>query len=218
MLATQLPAFYTDLRDPLFETALAIFHQRYSTNTMPNWPWRSRSASWPTTARSTPPGRNWMRAREAELTSPVWGDARELRPIIWEEGSDPASLDNALELLEESGRDVLHSMMMLVPPAWENMAEMEPRLRDFYRYHDTVVEPWDGRPGLHRRHDRRRRARPERPAPLALQDRPGRAGGGRLRGRRRRHGRRHHRREGRSVPARCSPSTRCGTASCITTT
>ena len=93
--------------------------------------------------------RNWMRAREAELTSPVWGDAFEsLRPIIWEEGSDSASLDNALELLEESGRDVLHSMMMLVPPAWENMAEMEPRLRDFYRYHDTVVEPWDGPAGL----------------------------------------------------------------------
>src|SRR6185503_15186800 len=69
-------------------------------------------------------------------------------PIIWEEGSDSASLDNALELLAESGRDVLHAMMMLVPPAWENMAEMEPRLRDFYRYHDTVIEPWDGPAGL----------------------------------------------------------------------
>ena len=91
--------------------------------------------------------RNWMRAREAELTSPVWGDAFEsLRPIIWEEGSDSASLDNALELLEQSGRDVLHAMMMLVPPAWENMAEMEPRLRDFYQYHDCRDRAV-GRPG-----------------------------------------------------------------------
>jgi len=151
MLATQLPAFFTDLRDPLYETALAIFHQRYSTNTMPNWllaqPFRFLAHNGEiNTLRGN---ENWMRAREAELTSPVWGGAFEtLRPVIWEDGSDSSKLDNALELLEESGRDVLHSMMMLVPPAWENMTEMEPRLRDFYRYHDTVVEPWDGPAGL----------------------------------------------------------------------
>jgi len=151
MLATQLPAFYTDLRDPAYETALALFHQRYSTNTLPNWllaqPFRFLAHNGE--INTLQGNRNWMRARESELTSPVWGDAFEsLRPIIWEQGSDSASLDNALELIEESGRDVLHAMMMLVPPAWENMAEMEPRLRDFYRYHDTVIEPWDGPAGL----------------------------------------------------------------------
>src|SRR5919112_427557 len=151
MLATQLPAFYTDLRDPAYETALAIFHQRYSTNTLPNWllaqPFRFLAHNGE--INTVQGNRNWMRAREAELTSPVWGDAFEsLRPIIWEEGSDSASLDNALELLEQSGRSVLHTMMMLVPPAWENMTEMEPRLRDFYRYHDCIIEPWDGPAGL----------------------------------------------------------------------
>ncbi|MFN8633706.1 MAG: glutamate synthase large subunit [Chloroflexota bacterium] len=151
MLATQLPAFYTDLRDPAYETALAIFHQRYSTNTMPNWllaqPFRFLAHNGE--INTVQGNRNWMRAREAELTSPIWGDAFDaLRPTIWQHGSDSASLDNALELIEESGRDVLHAMMMLLPPAWENMAEMEPRLREFYRYHDTLVEPWDGPAGL----------------------------------------------------------------------
>src|SRR5215212_1354666 len=151
MLAAQLPAFYTDLRDPSYETALAIFHQRYSTNTLPNWllaqPFRFLAHNGE--INTLQGNRNWMRAREAELTSPVWGDAFEsLRPIVWEAGSDSASLDNALELLEQSGRGVLHAMMMLVPPAWENMTEMEPRLRDFYRYHDCIIEPWDGPAGL----------------------------------------------------------------------
>src|SRR3954451_2737178 len=151
MLATQLPAFYTDLRDPAYETALALFHQRYSTNTLPNWllAQQFRLLAHNGEIYTLQGNRHWMRARESELTSPVWGDAFEsLRPIIWEQGSDSASLDNALELIEESGRDVLHAMMMLVPPAWENMAEMDPRQRDFYRYHDTVVEPWDGPAGL----------------------------------------------------------------------
>jgi glutamate synthase (NADPH/NADH) large chain/glutamate synthase (ferredoxin) len=151
MLATQLPAFYTDLRDPLYETALALFHQRYSTNTLPNWllaqPFRFLAHNGE--INTLQGNRNWMRARESELHAPVWGDSFDaLRPIIWEQGSDSASLDNALELIEESGRDVLHAMMMLVPSAWENMAEMEPRLRDFYRYHDCIIEPWDGPAGL----------------------------------------------------------------------
>ena len=146
----QLAALYPDLAPPL-AVSHAVFHQRYATNTMPSWglaqPFRFLAHNGE--INTLQGNRNWMRAREAELTSPVWGDAFEsLRPIIWEEGSDSASLDNALELLEESGRDVLHAMMMLVPPAWENMAEMEPRLRDFYRYHDAVVEPWDGPAGL----------------------------------------------------------------------
>ena len=147
MLATQLPAFYTDLRDPDFETALALFHQRYSTNTLPNWvlaqPFRFLAHNGE--INTVQGNRNWMRAREAGLTSPIWGDAiRDVSPLVWQEGSDSASLDNALELLDLSGRGILHSMMMLVPSAWENATDMEPALRDFYRYHACLSEPWDG--------------------------------------------------------------------------
>ncbi|MCC6174617.1 MAG: glutamate synthase large subunit [Chloroflexi bacterium] len=147
MLAPQLPTFYNDLRDPEYETALALFHQRYSTNTLPNWflaqPFRFLAHNGE--INTVQGNRNWMRAREPELVSPVWGEAIDsLRPIVWEAGSDSASLDNVLELLDLSGRDVLHSMMMLVPSAWENLTDLEPRLRDFHRYHDTLVEPWDG--------------------------------------------------------------------------
>jgi glutamate synthase (ferredoxin) len=147
MLATQLPAFYRDLRDPDYETALAVFHQRYSTNTLPNWllaqPFRTLAHNGE--INTLQGNRNWMRAREPELRSAVWGEAIErLRPIVWEAGSDSASLDNVLELLELSGRDVLHAMLMLVPSAWENDADMDPRVRDFYRYHACLTEPWDG--------------------------------------------------------------------------
>src|SRR6266540_276254 len=147
MLAPQLPAFYADLRDPEYETALAVFHQRYSTNTLPNWllaqPFRTLAHNGE--INTLQGNRNWMRAREPEITAPVWGEAIEkLRPVVWEAGSDSASLDNLLELLELSGRDILHAMMMLVPSAWENLAEMDPRLREFYRYHACLTEPWDG--------------------------------------------------------------------------
>jgi glutamate synthase (ferredoxin) len=146
-VAPQLAGFYRDLRDPLYETALAIFHQRYSTNTFPNWflaqPFRMLAHNGE--INTLQGNRNWMRAREPELASPLWNGSSELlRPVIWEEGSDSASLDNALELLERSGRDILHAMMMLVPEAWENMPDMDPVLRAFYEYHACLMEPWDG--------------------------------------------------------------------------
>jgi glutamate synthase (ferredoxin) len=147
MIAPQLPAFYVDLRDPTYETALAIFHQRYSTNTFPNWylaqPFRLLAHNGE--INTLQGNRNWMRAREAELQSPLWGrDLKRLLPVIWEAGSDSASLDQVLELLERSGRDVLHSMLMLVPSAWENLDDMEPSIRAFYEYHSMLSEPWDG--------------------------------------------------------------------------
>ncbi|MFN8522682.1 MAG: glutamate synthase large subunit [Chloroflexota bacterium] len=147
MLAPQLPAFYADLRDPEFETALAVFHQRYSTNTMPDWflaqPFRMLAHNGE--INTLKGNRNWMRAREAQLASPAWGDdIQQIRPVIWEDGSDSASLDNALELVERSGRDVLHAMLMLVPAAWEKETELDPSIRDFYRYHACLTEPWDG--------------------------------------------------------------------------
>ena len=147
MIAPQLPAFYADLRDPDYETALALFHQRYSTNTFPNWylaqPFRLLAHNGE--INTLQGNRNWMRAREAELASPLWGDdLKRLLPVVWEAGSDSASLDQVLELLERSGRDVLHSMLMLVPSAWENLDDMDPVIRAFYEYHSLLTEPWDG--------------------------------------------------------------------------
>src|SRR6266568_1594776 len=117
LTGTQLAGFFPDLESPDYETALAIFHQRYSTNTTSSWP----------------------------LAGPPWGDAVDrLNPVIWSEGSDSASLDNALELLVRSGRDPVHALMMLVPEAHEGAVEMEPALRGFYEFHECLVEPWDG--------------------------------------------------------------------------
>src|SRR6187549_3913715 len=140
----QLEPFYPDLSDERFASRLALVHSRYSTNTFPSWPLAQpfRFLAHNGEINTVQGNRNWMRARESSCSSQVWGqNLSSIAPIVSMDGSDSASLDNVLELIEQSGRDVLHSMMMMVPPAWENMAEMEPRLRDFYRYHDAVIEP-----------------------------------------------------------------------------
>ncbi|HWP45064.1 MAG TPA: glutamate synthase central domain-containing protein, partial [Blastocatellia bacterium] len=147
LIATELGSFYEDLSDGDYETALAVIHQRYSTNTFPNWflaqPFRLLAHNGEINTISA--NRNWMRAREPELRSEVWGDRIEgLKPVIWPAGSDSASLDNALELLVSSGRDPLHSMMMLLPEAYENATDMDADLRGFYDFAACLVEPWDG--------------------------------------------------------------------------
>ncbi len=147
LVAPQLARYYRDLEDPDFETALAVYHQRYSTNTFPNWylaqPFRFLAHNGEI---NTLQGNcNWMRAREPELHSPVWGGAiRDLTPLIDPDGSDSAKLDNVAEAIFLSGRDVLHTMMMLVPEAWENMPHMVAAWKDFYQYHACLQEPWDG--------------------------------------------------------------------------
>ncbi len=148
LVAHQLNKFYQDLRDERFETPLALFHQRYSTNTFPNWilsqPFRFLAHNGEI---NTIQGNcNWTRAREADIASPIWGDKIDLiKPIIQDDDfSDSARLDNALETLIMSGRDILHALMMLVPEAWENMPAMPRSRRDFYEYHACLSEPWDG--------------------------------------------------------------------------
>ncbi len=146
-VASQLKKFYSDLRNPDYETAICLFHQRYSTNTFPNWflaqPFRTLGHNGE--INTLQGNRNWMRAREPELQSPIWKEKIEtLKPIVWLEGSDSASLDNVLELLTLSGRDLLHSMLMLVPEAWQNMPNMDPTVKAFYQYHACLIEPWDG--------------------------------------------------------------------------
>lgn len=145
--APQLAKFYSDLKDPLFMSALAIFHQRYSTNTFPTWhlahPFRMLAHNGE--INTLLGNKNWTRARERQLSSPVWGDDIEtLCPIIQPGGSDSSALDNALEALDLSGRHLLHAMTMLTPEAWENATEMSPELRAYYQYHACLNEPWDG--------------------------------------------------------------------------
>ena len=147
-MAPQLPVFYTDLTDPDYRTAIAVFHQRYSTNTFPTWeraqPFRMLCHNGE--INTLQGNLTWMRAREADLGhSDIWGeDAAVLAPVISPHGSDSAKMDNALDLLVQSGRDIRHAMMMLVPKAWEKTADVTPEQRAFYRYHRCLQEPWDG--------------------------------------------------------------------------
>jgi len=149
LVAPQLSLFYRDLSDPDFTSAIAVFHQRYSTNTFPNWflaqPFRFLGHNGE--INTLQGNRNWMAAREPELSCKRWGkELTELFPIVQPGGSDSMSLDNVLELLMMSGRDVLHAMMMLVPDAWQGMRDIDidPAVRAFYQYHAMLMEPWDG--------------------------------------------------------------------------
>ena len=147
LVAPQLTQFYPDLEDPDFEAALAVFHQRYSTNTSPTWmlaqPFHTLAHNGE--INTLMGNRNWMRAREADLQSSLWNeDIQKLVPIINQHGSDSMSLDNVLELLIHSGRDVLHAMMCLIPEAYEQISDMPDVLKACYAYLSCVSEPWDG--------------------------------------------------------------------------
>ncbi len=147
-MAPQLPLFYTDLNNPDYRTAIAVFHQRYSTNTFPTWeraqPFRLLCHNGE--INTLQGNLAWMDARAGDLGhADIWGeDAAVLAPVIAPHGSDSAKLDNALDLLVQSGRDIRHAMMMLVPKAWEKPDDITPAQRAFYRYHSCLQEPWDG--------------------------------------------------------------------------
>jgi glutamate synthase domain-containing protein 2/glutamate synthase domain-containing protein 1/glutamate synthase domain-containing protein 3 len=143
----QLARFYLDLADPRYTSALAVFHQRYSTNTFPSWPLAQpmRFLAHNGEINTVQGNHNWMQARESSLTSPLWGDdISALLPIVQPGNSDSAQLDNVLELLANSGRELLHSMQMLMPPAWEHDPEMSESERAWCEYHAGLTEPWDG--------------------------------------------------------------------------
>ncbi|RQN08575.1 glutamate synthase large subunit [Aeromicrobium camelliae] len=148
MLTTdQLEEFFPDLLDERMESALAIVHSRFSTNTFPSWPLAHpfRYIAHNGEINTARGNRNWMRAREALLESDlIPGDLTRLFPICSPDGSDTASFDEVLELLHLGGRSLPHAVMMMVPEAWENDAEMDPARRAFYEFHSTVMEPWDG--------------------------------------------------------------------------
>ncbi len=151
LTAVSLEKFYRDLANPEFETAICLYHERYSTNTFPTWPLSQpfRVLGHNGEINTIRGNRNWMHARESELVAEVWGeDIDLLKPIIQPGGSDSASLDNAMEVLMLSGRDILHAMTMLVPPAWRADERMDPELKAYYEYHRCFTEPWDGPAGL----------------------------------------------------------------------
>jgi glutamate synthase (NADPH/NADH) large chain len=146
MLAEQLGAFYPDLLDPRTVTRLAVVHSRFSTNTFPSWerahPFRYLAHNGEINTLNG--NRAWMRAREALVESPHFGEAIEdFKPIIRSSGSDSASLDNVVDFLVASGRSLPHVMMMLVPEASGDDA-MSPERKAFYDYHACLIEPWDG--------------------------------------------------------------------------
>ncbi len=147
LLARQITDYYTDLADPDLTTALALVHQRFSTNTFPTWPLAHpyRMIAHNGEINTLRGNRNWMRARQARLTSSLFGDdVKKLMPLVNETGSDSATLDNALELLVMGGRSLAHALMMLVPEAWGSNQRMDPERRAFYEYHACIMEPWDG--------------------------------------------------------------------------
>jgi glutamate synthase (NADPH/NADH) large chain len=148
MLTTgQLTPFYPDLTHPAMSSALALVHSRFSTNTFPSWPLAHpyRLIAHNGEINTVKGNRNWMKTREALLTSDTLpGDLTRLFPICSNGGSDSASFDEVLELLHLGGRSLPHAVLMMIPEAWENHADMDPARRAFYEYHATLTEPWDG--------------------------------------------------------------------------
>jgi glutamate synthase (NADPH) large chain len=146
-LADQLGTYYPDLRDPDFASALALVHQRFSTNTFPTWslahPYRMIAHNGEiNTLRGN---NNWMAARQASVSSPKFGaDISKLWPISYEGQSDTACFDNALEFLTMGGYSLAHAMMMMIPEAWAGNQLMNQERRDFYEYNAALMEPWDG--------------------------------------------------------------------------
>ena len=142
----QLEPFYPDLSDDRFASKLALVHSRYSTNTFPSWPLAQpfRMIAHNGEINTVEGNRNWMRARQSQLESELLGDLRPILPINSPGASDSASFDEVVELLTLSGRSLPHSIMMMVPEAWENQTDIDPVRRDFYEYHSMLMEPWDG--------------------------------------------------------------------------
>ena len=147
MLTTgQLEPFFADLSDPRYASEIALVHSRFSTNTFPSWPLAQpfRMIAHNGEINTVRGNRNWMAAREGTLASDELGDLTPLLPVCTPGGSDSGSFDEVLELLHLSGRSLPHAVMMMIPEAWENHAQMDPARRAFYEYHSTLMEPWDG--------------------------------------------------------------------------
>jgi glutamate synthase (NADPH/NADH) large chain/glutamate synthase (ferredoxin) len=147
LLADQVGTYYLDLQDPRCVSALGLVHQRFSTNTFPEWPLAHpyRYVAHNGEINTVKGNYNWMKAREGVMSSPVLGnDLKKLYPISFANQSDTATFDNCLELLTMAGYPISHAVMMMIPEPWEQHTTMDPRRRAFYEYHAAMMEPWDG--------------------------------------------------------------------------
>jgi glutamate synthase (ferredoxin) len=147
LTADQIQPTFPDLTDPDIESALALVHQRFSTNTFPSWPLAHpyRYIAHNGEINTLRGNINWMRAREGLLQSDLFGDdLKKILPIIREGGSDTATFDNVLEFLYMTGRSLPHAILMMIPEPWSAHESMSPELKAFYEYHSSLMEPWDG--------------------------------------------------------------------------
>lgn len=150
MMPVDLPGFFKDLADPRLETAICVFHQRFSTNTMPQWPLAQpfRMLAHNGEINTVVGNRNWSVARTPKFQTPLLPDLNSVVPLVNRTGSDSSSMDNMLEVLTLGGVELHRAIRMLVPPAWQNVENMDPDVRAFYEYNSKHIEPWDGPAGL----------------------------------------------------------------------
>ncbi len=150
VMPVDLPAFYKDLADERLETAICVFHQRFSTNTLPKWPLAQpfRYLAHNGEINTIMGNRNWSEARASKFASDRLPELEELKPLVNRTGSDSSSLDNMFEVLLTGGMELYRAVRMLVPPAWQNIDTMDADLKAFYEYNSMHMEPWDGPAGL----------------------------------------------------------------------
>lgn len=150
VMPADLPAFYKDLANKEMGTAICVFHQRFSTNTLPRWPLAQpfRYLAHNGEINTIMGNRNWSVARTPKFASDLLPGLEDITPLVNRSGSDSSSLDNMLELLLSGGMDIYRAVRMMVPPAWQNVETMDPDLRAFYEYNSMHMEPWDGPAGL----------------------------------------------------------------------
>jgi glutamate synthase (NADPH/NADH) large chain len=150
VMPVDLPHFYQDLSDERLETAICVFHQRFSTNTMPRWPLAQpfRLMAHNGEINTIDGNRNWADARTARFETDLLPNINDIAPLVNRTGSDSSSLDNMLDVLLTGGVDMARALRMLVPPAWQNIESMDPDLKAFYEYHSMHMEPWDGPAGV----------------------------------------------------------------------
>ncbi|MGV6850552.1 MAG: glutamate synthase large subunit [bacterium] len=145
-----LPEFYLDLKNPEMQSSICVFHQRFSTNTQPEWhlaqPFRYLAHNGE--INTIQGNRNWALARAAKMSSPLLPNFDDLMPLVSLTGSDSSSLDNMLEVLLAGGLDIFAAMRVLIPPAWQNVDTMDPNVKAFYEYYSLHMDPWDGPAGI----------------------------------------------------------------------
>ncbi len=150
MMPADLPGFFPDLADPELESGICVFHQRFSTNTMPRWPLAQpfRLLAHNGEINTITGNRNWAEARTGKFKTPLLPDIEAIAPLVNRTGSDSSSLDNMLEVLVAGGMDLHRAIRMLIPPAWQNVEHLDADLRAFYEFNSMHTEAWDGPAGL----------------------------------------------------------------------